>query len=222
MGSKRLTGMPLADRLLELIALKGSMSLTQAMAWTGVVLPAVKGGDCGHQLELAADGRCLSCKREADQRLYRNRQYKTALGSLVARGLVRESKDRWVYAGPVPIQRTRKPKLPAETPVVLRQATRERVRLIGVEELIREEPVTTPLEDWERDLLESDEVRVPGVRTRAQMRRDHDRWDGPVYWDHGPGQFHQGCLLCVLNEQDYRANPGASITMRPRGENVGI
>jgi hypothetical protein len=115
MGRKQ---MSLDDRLAQLIAMRGTLTLRGAMHGTGVVTPDSKGGTllCGHGPETAPDGRCLGCKREADQRLYRNRQYGKAMSRLVERGLVTlAGKDTWRYSGP-PLQPPGKvkPRLPAE------------------------------------------------------------------------------------------------------------
>lgn len=97
-------GMPLEDRLAMMLALKSTLTMQQAMHLTGIVAPA-KDGDCGHQQGKAGDGRCLGCKREADQRTYRKKQYVKALAALVARGVAEagttpKGTQVWKYTGP--------------------------------------------------------------------------------------------------------------------------
>lgn len=109
---------PLEQRLTQLLALRSPVTLRAAMHYTGVIPPRVKGGVliCAHGGVTAADGRCLLCKREADQRLYRNRMYRKAMASLVEKGIAKPSgTDLWTYTGrpAMPVSKSR-PKLPAE------------------------------------------------------------------------------------------------------------
>ena len=109
---------PLEHHLTQLLALRGVITMRSAMHYTGVVPPDPKGGGkaCEHGAEKAADGRCVACKREADQRLYRNKAYRKAIASLVEQGIARPAGDgRWAYAGKPPMAGPKvRPRLPAE------------------------------------------------------------------------------------------------------------
>lgn len=109
---------PLEERLTEVLALRGKLTLRGAMHSTGIRPPDPKGGAmlCEHGAVLAKDGRCSDCKKEADRRLYRSRQYMKAMAILVERGVaVQAGKGLWRYAGPPVQPAPRKlPALPAE------------------------------------------------------------------------------------------------------------
>jgi hypothetical protein len=109
---------PLEHHLTQLLALRGVITMRSAMHYTGVIPPDPKGGGkaCDHGAEKAADGRCVACKREADQRLYRNKAYRKAIASLVEQGIARPAGDgRWAYAGKPPMAGPKaRPRLPAE------------------------------------------------------------------------------------------------------------
>lgn len=79
--------------------------MRQAMEQTGIVAPPGKDPECNHQTGKAADGRCIGCKRAADQRTYRKKQYEPALAELVTRGIAERGTGPdgvpvWQYTGP--------------------------------------------------------------------------------------------------------------------------
>lgn len=178
----RKKAIPLEERLAETLALRGKLTLRGAMHSTGVKPPDPKGGVllCSHGTPAAGDGRCLGCKREADQRLYRNRQYMKAMAALVDRGIARAAgKSLWVYAGP-PVQppARRKPALPAE-PVPVMAADES-----GIFMMPSGAPVHPPVTIT--GMTSPD--HVPGAEAR-RLAELGQRWTG-----------HESCVFCSYYE----------------------
>jgi hypothetical protein len=222
---------PLEHHLTQLLALRGTITMRSAMHYTGVIPPDPKGGGkaCDHGADKAADGRCVACKREADQRLYRNKAYRKALAALVEQGIARPAgKDMWAYAGKAPMAGPKiRPRLPAEPgkPGQVHDTTGELyTRLMAVMRPDAQHAAGTGLhadaaqgrrhyDHEDCDMCEA--IETQSAAAHYDVRNDSGETPAEAVRNYGGRQTgHERCLICEDIEGGRRDDPGRAARVR--------